>query len=849
MTDELWRRATQILDELFALSPEVREASWRNHPESDPAVRAEVDSLLAASASSADYLETNALATRKPALASTIGAWRLVEEIGQGGMSVVYRGERVSGYEQRVAVKVIALPALLTEAMARQIRSRFEAERQIVALLEHPNICKLLDGGITADGLPYLVLEYIEGQDLLTYCQPLPLPKRLALFSEVALAVHYAHQRLVVHRDLKPTNILVAATGHPKLLDFGIAKSLDPTGLDSESERTSTLFRAATPAFASPEQLRGEPLTTATDVYSLGMILGRLAGPKPSSDLAAIIARATREDAKDRYLSAADFAADLDRLRQGLPVEARQGNFQYVLSKLVRRHALAFTFAGLLLLALLSTVALTLFKNREISRERERATAVATFLRSLFQASDPEVNQGNRLTTRELLDQGAQSIQSAAIDPATRLDLTETIADAYAGLGLYEKSIAMYQPLIDANTTGPATRRLAHALGRLSSAQAQLGRYVPAEEAAARAVSVSRSIRPADPAAEAFALEQHCLTLFQAAKYAPAAPLCGAAVAKGQAAQLPPLEQARLLRSQGRALKNTNDFAGAEKALLEALSLARNAGSGRNPTVAVALDELGGLYFRQGRFEDAIRYFNQSIELARQLYPEGHVVIARSLNNLANSYATLRRYDQAGKIYLEAHEQYRKFLGPDSGELATSLSNMAVVLQGTNKLEEAAATLAQVVEMHSRNTGKEKLPYFSASLKYANLRMEQGKPGEAFRLATEVVDGLEKLKPLPRIERGFARVVLAASLIETGRAREALPVARAAQEILTPILAPTHWMRAYANAALAAGLAANGQREEARKLLLPLHEELRKATGPASWRADWMRRLWVRYGA
>jgi serine/threonine protein kinase len=850
MSNELWQRATQILDELFSIPAEDRSAAWAAHPEANPVVRSEVSSLLAAAELSGGYLEISALAERKPELASMIGPWRLVKEIGQGGMSVVYSAERVAGgYAQRVAIKVIALPALLTDALAKQIRSRFESERQIVAMLEHPNICKLLDGGVTSDGLPYLVLEYLEGKDLLAYCEVLPLDKKLALFSEVTRAVHYAHQRLIVHRDIKPSNVIVSPSGHPKLLDFGIAKSLDPSGLEDVSERTSTLFRAATPSYASPEQLRGELLTTATDVYSLGILLSKLTGPSPSPDLAAIIARATREESKERYPSAADFAADIDRLRQGLPVEARQRNFRYVFSKMVRRHTAAFTFAGLLVLLLVATVALTLIKNREISRERERASAVAKFLRGLFQASDPEINQGNRLTTRELLDQGAQSIQSVQIDPETRLDLTEAIADAYSGLGLYEKSLALYQSNVDADSKGPPSRRLAHALAGLSSAQAQLGRFGPAEVAAERAVTVARSIRPADPGAEASSLEQHCLTMLQAAKYAPAPPLCSAAVAIGFAIELPPLEQAHLLRSQGRALKSTSDFTGAERALLEALRLARASGSDRNSTVAVTLDELGGLYFRQGRFEDAARNFNQSISISRQLYPDGHVVIARSLNNLANTHATQRRYDEAEKIYKNAHVLYQKFLGPDSGELASSLSNMAIAQQGNNRMEEAASTLNQVMEMHARNTGRERLPYYSASLKYANLRLEQDRAAEALQVVTQVVKGLGRLQPQPKIELGFAKIVHAAALIESDRAHEALPVVRSAQEILDPILAPKHWMRSYANAALAASLAANNQKEEARKILSPLYLELAKAPPSGSWRAAWIRRIWYRYCA
>ncbi|MBK7930878.1 MAG: tetratricopeptide repeat protein [Bryobacterales bacterium] len=302
-------------------------------------------------------------------------------------------------------------------------------------------------------------------------------------------------------------------------------------------------------------------------------------------------------------------------------------------------------------------------------------------------------------------------------------------------------------------------------------------------------------------------------------------------------------EQAKYLRSYGRALKNTGDFASADQALQRSLALARGQGEGRNPTAAIALDEIGGLYFRQGKFEEARRYFEQAIELEKALYPEGHVTLARSLNNLANTYATLRRYEEAERIYLDAHGHYRRFLGENSAELATSLSNMAVCQQGAGRLKEAAATLEQVLAVHENNTGKERLPYWNTALKYANLRLEQNQAGEAARWAAQVVAALERMQPLPRIERGFARVVLAAALIETGRGREALVPAEGARKIFAEALAPKHWMRSYADAALAGAHTAHGRTAEAKALLEPLYQELADAQTRKSWRAAWIYKL------
>jgi serine/threonine-protein kinase len=765
-------------------------------------------------------------------------------------MSVVYRGERVEGgFTQRAAIKLIAVPGVMTAGLARQIQQRFEAERQIIARLEHPDICKLLDGGVTEDGVPYLVLEYVEGTDLLTYARQRPVEERIKLLARVARTVHYAHQRLVVHRDLKPSNIFVTAEGHPKLLDFGIAKTLDPAEWGLPGDRTATVLRAATPGYASPEQLRGEALTTATDIYSLGVLARQLFQDAADEDLTAIATRATRDEPGERYSSAAALAADLERHLQGLPLEARQGNLRYVAMKFVRRHKVGVVAAGVAVLFGMGFTAVTLVQKRQIERERARAASVAAFLQGLFQASDPEVNQGNIPSTRDMLDQGAEQIRSSVPDDETRLALMETMAGAYTGLGLYEKANGLYGDLVKRFEAldGGRSARLAAAYGGLSYGMAHLGKHDQAGEWGAKAVATARRLRPADAGVEAVALERHCLAYHQAAKFGDAVGLCKEAAEKARESGLSRLEQARILRNYGRALKDTSEFAAAEKNYKEALDLARKGGGERSPTVAVTLDEMGGLYFRQGRFELATESFQKAIDLQKILYPDGHLSTARTLNNLANTRATMRRYEEAEGIYKQAHVLYRKFLGEESGELATSLSNMAVTQQESGRLEEAAGTLRRVMDMHARTTGREKRPYLNSALKYANLRTEQGEAREAVRVAREVVAGMDGLKPVPKLESGFARVVLAASLIESDRAVEALEPARAGHEILSGVLQPTHWMRHYADIALGASLAASGRREEGRALLQPVMELHSKNKGPRGWRAGWVKKLWDRY--
>jgi serine/threonine protein kinase len=399
MKAEQYQQVKQVFNRALGLSPDERPAFLDQAVGDQPALRSAVEKLLAAHDCADSFIETPAfefaaewLIPEASALVEgeRIGPYRMVREIGRGGMGAVYLAERADDqYRKQVAIKLVRRGLDTAE-----ILRRFLAERQILANLDHPNIARLLDGSTTEDGLPYIAMEYVEGLPLVDYCDrhALAITERLKLFRTVCSAVHYAHQNLVIHRDLKPGNILVTTDGVPKLLDFGIAKVFRAEAQDGDATRTE--LRALTPEYASPEQLRGERVTTASDVYSLGVILYQLltglrpyqfktADPmerlrticdqqpeKPSAavearmknesrkakaarfhpaspglhpaalrgDLDNIVLMAMRKEPQRRYSSVEQFADDLRRHLENLPVLARKDTFAYRAAKLIRRN-------------------------------------------------------------------------------------------------------------------------------------------------------------------------------------------------------------------------------------------------------------------------------------------------------------------------------------------------------------------------------------------------------------------------------------------------------------------------------------------------------------------------------
>jgi tetratricopeptide (TPR) repeat protein len=519
MTPEAWARVKAILGEALDLAPGERAAYLDTACAGDGALRTEVESLLTAGGEEWGFFdsppEVRLPDPEAPGLPSRVGervgAYELLSELGRGGMGMVYLARRADDqFQKKVAVKLIR-PGMASELALE----RFRSERQISASLEHPNIARLLDGGTTSNGEPYFVLEYVEGEPLIEYCdrRRLPVDARLGLFGEVCAAVQYAHQNLVVHRDIKPGNVLVTADGVPKLLDFGIAKLLNPDGAPVPAE-TGTLFRMLTPDYASPEQIRGERITTASDVYALGVVLYELlAGRKPyhvtgsqpgelvrvvcdrdpekpsvagksrelRGDLDAIVLKAMRKEPERRYASVGELAADLKRHRTGKPVLARRGTFSYRAGKFARRHRVILTAAAVIAVALAGGVVATLREAHRARAAEARAQRRFDDVRRLassflFEFHDaiqdlPGATPARALIVKRALEYLDDLSREVAGDRALRRELAEAyikvgdvqgnsympnLGDVPGALQSYGKAIALLAPVVDAGEADEA---------------------------------------------------------------------------------------------------------------------------------------------------------------------------------------------------------------------------------------------------------------------------------------------------------------------------------------------------------------------------------------------------------
>jgi serine/threonine-protein kinase len=744
-----WQQVARILDVALELTPEQQPAFLDQACAGDAGLRTEVEAMLAG-AGADGFLKDPAAVLAGPmldtevAVEEQIGPYRLVHELGHGGMGVVFLAERADGqFEQRVALK------LIKRGMdSDEILRRFLAERQVLARLSHAHIARLLDGGVTSEGQPWFAMEYVDGVPLHRYCdeRELGIEERLAVFGKVCEAVQYAHRNLVVHRDLKPSNILVTASGEIKLLDFGIAKALTQEAADETVTRAEQ--RLMTPEYAAPEQLRGEPVTTATDVYALGAILyllltGRpahqLAGrtpaerervicevePEPPSaavrgtarerlrrrlagDLDTIVLEALRKEPARRYPSVEALLDDLERHRTGLPVRARPDSVTYRARKFLGRHRLGAAVAAVVFLSLAAGLGGTLWQAQATAREAAKALTVKNFVVGLFRVSKPEESRGREITARELLERGARRIDTGlARQPELQAELLNVLGVIHRDLGLYPEADSLLGRSVQLSRSiyGAAHPEVAAKLTDWAAVLAARGDYVRAESLLMGAHQILSRARGGEDSTATAALSALASVHRQRGNFARAESLYQEVLRIDRDRGGDRLRVAADLDNLGMVLEESGGLKRADSSYQEAFALRRALLDPDHPQVITSLHHLATLREKQGEFTEAERLEREVLERRRRIYPQGHPEIAYALQSLGNTLQMQGGYTEAESLNVEALAILRSRLGADHPETLELVNNLGTLRYEKGDLKGAESVFREVLAAWRRSLG------------------------------------------------------------------------------------------------------------------------------------------------
>ncbi|MCB9504674.1 MAG: serine/threonine protein kinase [Gemmatimonadales bacterium] len=719
MADSPWtptrlHQVRDLFERALEAAPDDLDAFLAAAAPDDARLRDEVRSLLAAHArtgatlvhplSDSDDLRED----RADWTGQRVGVYDVVRRIGMGGMGAVYEGVRADAqFEKRVAIKFLRRSAESDLAIRR-----FRYERQILANLSHPNIAALVDGGVAPDGQPYFAMEYVDGVPITEWCasRRLGIRDRLVLFMQVCLAVQHAHQNLVVHRDLKPGNILVASDGTVKLLDFGIAKLLREEEGPDQLPPTQGGARLFTPEYAAPEQVRGLPVGTTADVYALGVVLfelltGRrpfmLKGmliseieqvvsgeppPRPSTvlepamveaigarsihqlrarvagDLDAIVLTALRKEPDRRYGSAEQLARDLGAYLDGMPVSARPDGLGYRAAKFLRRRRVEVAAGALVVLSLVTGIVMTTRQARAADRQRERATAVTDFFTGMLAAPDP-AQLGREVTMREVLDSAAARADTLDDQPELGAEVREVIGDTYMGLGELELAIGQFARAYDLRRQVAPRGDLATGvlLSKLSGSHEFLGDYATADSILAVADTlIARYADRDDPS------------------------------------------RASILDSRGRMREQAGDLAAAEQLHRAALEFRRRVEPDNDELLSYSYNNLGTILTQLGQIAQAETLHAEAVAAARRAFGEEHPLVASTLGQYAYSLELNGHVAEADSLNEIVLAMRRRLLGPEHPDYAWTLFQSAQFLVRVGRYERAAERAREVLALRGK---------------------------------------------------------------------------------------------------------------------------------------------------
>ena len=886
--DPSWAAVRALFEELVEAEPPERARRLASITDSD--LRRSVERLLEAEARAGGFLETPAAQiagellddVSAPAdealLPERLGAWRVLGRLGRGGMGEVLLGERADGlFEQRVAIK------LLRRGMdSEDVLRRFERERRILARLEHPHIARLSDGGAAPDGRPYFVMELVEGKPITVHCRErgLATEDRLRLLLDCCDAVSAAHARLVVHRDLKPSNVLVTDAGQVKLLDFGIAKVLaaeEEGGAGAETGATHGEMRLLTPAYAAPEQVLGEPVTTATDVWALGalgyeLLTGTLpvrrdareaAGlaksveretlerpsarvartepeklplPEPtprerkrlerrlSGDLDNILATALRREPERRYASVAAFAADIRRHLSGRPVSARADSVGYRASKFLRRHRLAVSAAALVLVSLLAGLGATVWQARRAEanaraaqKAARRAGRVKEFLIGLFEVADPEKSSGGSITAKDLIDQAGRRLETElANEPEVQADLLEAVARIDRGLGLLDpaEKLARRSLAIRERVLPTGDAAIGSSLATLGAVETGRGKLDVAERLLARAVAILEAKDGPDSLATARARSDYGQVLFW----------------KGDGVRSEALERrvyetfrrelgddnvqtAIHLGNLGVLLDEIDRLPEAEAAYRKSMAVLEKRLGPEHPTLGENYLNLAELLERLGRADEAEALYKKSYDVRRRALGASHPALGQTLQLTGLFYLNQGRLDESEKAYLQALAIFRA-IDPKHFEVGKIENGLALGASRRGRYAEAEERLARVEALFREVLG-EKHPFtWMAMGNRADQIARQGRLAEAEAMERTVAAKLVELNGADSGEALDAEAHLAETLRWLGRPAEALPLHQRALAKQTQLVGADNVLVALLEYQVAADLLAIGRPED-----------------------------------
>ena len=761
-TSEYWPKIKEILGAALELAPSERGPFLDQACARQPALRAEVESLLAAHAKAnaffpSERTESNE-ASRVAEPPRTIGPYQLIRELGAGGMGQVWLAEQTEPVQRRIAVKLIK--AGMYDAATVQ---RFRAERQSLAIMEHPAIAKVFEAGTTPEGQPFLAMEYVDGVPITDYCdrKRLAIRERLKLFLQVCDGVQHAHQKAIIHRDLKPSNILVVeVNGKPmaRIIDFGLAKAATPTATEDVLRTRAGTF-LGTPGYMSPEQANSESvdIDTRTDVYSLGVVLYELltgllpfdtaqwknqsleeilrqlreADPqRPSTkvrtnqetsdtraqsrsaelgalvavlkgDLDSVTMKALEKDRTRRYGTVAEFSSDIECYLENKPVIARPASRAYRLRKYARRHRLEVAIATSAFVVLTVFAATEAVQLRHTTRERDRADRITGFMKSMFEVSDPGESRGNTITAREILDKASGNIGTGlAKDPEAQAQMMEVMGEVYDSLGLYGRAETLFAQAVETQqqVLGPNSVETLKSMRYLAWDMHEQGRDAEAEKLDRDVLARSR---------QAFGVEHH-----------------------GTLAAMSDL--ASILRVQFR-------YAEAENLQRETVEIQKRVLGPESEDTLTSMNNLANTLSYEQKYAEAEALRRKALDIQRRVLGPEYPDTLRSMMNLADTLYLEGRYSDAENLERETLGIQTRVLGPSHPETLMTMYNLSCALNKTGSYSEAESLGRKTLEDRSRVLGTEHRATLKSMVSVADSLLKEARYPEAEKLLRDAL--------------------------------------------------------------------------------------------------------------